>query len=141
MYTIKKEGAEVLREQALKVDVVDSSCIRLINEMTRMMIKAGGCGLAAPQIGISKAIIITIPGRAFINPEIIQHGEGMEKMTEGCLSCYEKVEVERWKEIEVKYTNMQGIERVEKFSGMFARIIQHEVDHLKGKLIVDYKNV
>lgn len=144
MYKITKRE-EVLRSPVYPIPTIDKPIMTLIVDMIRTMKANGGCGLAAPQIGIAKALVIaTIQDKyhiAFINPRITWRSEEVEKMEEGCLSCTERVVVERAKEIEVSYTSFQGILKLEKFKGIDARILQHEIDHLNGKLIVDYKEI
>lgn len=110
-------------------------------------------GLAAPQIGITKRIIaFRVKGfgekrkirpddfEVLINPRITQARGEKEKMAEGCLSCPEiQVEIDRFPEIKVRGLNAQGEKVNKKYLDYVARIIQHEIDHLDGKLIVDYE--
>ena len=110
-------------------------------------------GLAAPQIGISKRIIAfrtrkldektRIRGEedydVLINPRITQSRGEKEKATEGCLSCPEiNVEVSRFSEIKVRAYNIHGKKINKRYTGFLARIVQHELDHLDGKLIIDH---
>jgi peptide deformylase len=110
-------------------------------------------GLAAPQIGITKRIIaFRVKGfgekrkirpddfEVLINPRITQTRGEKEKMTEGCLSCPEiQVEIERFPEIKVRGLNAHGEKVSKRYLDYVARIIQHEIDHLDGKLKVDYE--
>ena len=107
--------------------------------------KGGGAGLAAPQIGINKRIILCTFTRKIedlepmINPEYQPIGTTREEAWEGCFSvplCFAKIS--RWQAIEVSYYNSQGSKLQKKLQGTAARIYQHEYDHLEGKLIVDH---
>lgn len=110
-------------------------------------------GLAAPQIGISKRIIV-FRNKGFddkekvkpsdfevlVNPRITQARGEKVTMTEGCLSCPEiQVEVSRFPEIKVRALNAQGEKISKRYQDYVARVVQHELDHLEGKLIVDYE--
>lgn len=101
-------------------------------------------GIAAPQVGESLRIIAikdhsaTPIKRIMFNPQVIAR-DGKKRMTEGCLSLPGKsVEIKRTKRITVRYQDIEGQEITEKFSGLAARIILHEIDHLDGKLMTDY---
>ena len=109
-------------------------------------------GLAAPQIGISKRMVIfknkNLDERGgvksekdydvLINPRITQSRGDIDKMTESCLSCPDvSVEVTRYKEIKVKAYDREGEKINKRYAGFLARVVQHELDHLDGKLIID----
>ena len=111
-------------------------------------------GLAAPQIGISKRTVVFRTTKfdektqikndkeydVLINPRITQSRGEREKMTEGCLSCPEiNVEVSRFTEIKVRAYDIHGNKTNKRYTGFLARIVQHELDHLDGKLIVDHE--
>ena len=101
----------------------------------------GGIGLAAPQIGSPIQIIVADIGEGavkIINPRVIK-SKGEDRLTEGCLSLPDiSVDIKRFCEIWVEALNEKG-ERIEvKAKGLLARVIQHEIDHLKGRLIIDY---
>ena len=107
--------------------------------MYKTMTRAGGIGLAAPQVGISKRIcVIKVKTPLYlINPTIVKK-RGKVKSYEGCLSFPNKiVGVWRYKNIEVAFDNMQGERKKFKAKGLSARCIQHEMDHLEGILFVD----
>lgn len=123
---------------------------RLAEDMVRYIKNPdnGGVGLAAPQIGVNKRIIAVSLLRdgddenyrtiAMINPEITEHTEEMECDSEGCLSIPgENGEVDRWKRIKVAYIDSSLRQQSMLLSGLAARIIQHEVDHLDGILFTD----
>lgn len=100
-----------------------------------------GIGLAAPQVGIPKRVIIADIGEELItmmNPEILT-GFGEDFLKEGCLSVPDTfVSIKRRQSIWVKYLNKKGNEQECELNGLTARVIQHEVDHLNGVLIIDY---
>ena len=104
----------------------------------------GALGIAAPQVGVHLRIIAIKDNsanpikRIMLNPEVIAR-DGKKRMTEGCLSLPGKsVEIKRSKRITVRYQDIEGNEITEKFSGLAARIVLHEIDHLNGKLMTDY---
>lgn len=140
---IIKLGDERLRKKSEDIEEVDGSILRLIKNMKETLKKSKGVGLAAPQVGINKKIIIVKPQKemyVFINPVITYKGGKMEKDTEGCLSVPgEWIDIERFTEIEVEFTGEDGDRYKVKAEDFFARIIQHECDHLDGILIVDKK--
>ncbi|MDD5376997.1 MAG: peptide deformylase [Candidatus Gracilibacteria bacterium] len=123
---------------------------RLADDMVRYIKNPenGGVGLAAPQIGVSKRIIAVSLLRdgddenyrtiAMINPEIVDHTEETECDNEGCLSVPgEHGDVDRWKRIKVSYIDSSLRPQSMLLSGLAARIVQHEVDHLDGILFTD----
>lgn len=131
----------VLREHANHVNNVDSAIHDLIKGMSRIMYRNQGIGLAAPQVGLLQRVMIADIGEGLIslvNPDIIQQ-EGFENSEEGCLSLPEiHVDISRSQSISVKGINSAGNEIVLDLSGLMARVIQHEIDHLNGVLIIDY---
>ncbi len=122
------------------MEEVDESLERLIKDMAETMYDAPGVGLAAPQIGVNRQVVVYDVGeglQVLLNPEIIDRGEE-EESAEGCLSVPgdERV-VKRANWIRVRGLNRRG-ERIEKeFSGFPAQVLQHEIDHLQGQLIVN----
>jgi peptide deformylase len=133
-----------LRTVAEPVTEVDDSIRQLIDDLFETMYEAPGIGLAATQVDVHKRVLVidTSEGRddprAFINPEII-HRDGIETMEEGCLSVpgiYEKVE--RADRVRVRTLDRDGSTREEELEGLTAVCLQHEMDHLEGKLFVDY---
>ncbi len=145
MYRIRYIGDPVLRKKGEPVTVFDKALQKFAEEMIEIMREEDGIGLAAPQIGISKQILVTdaselIDGeypRVFINPELIEtFGESV--MEEGCLSIPGvREEVTRPEKIILKYQNERGETFTEEYSDWMARILQHEIDHLNGILFVD----
>lgn len=140
IYQIVKEGDPVLREIAKEVPEITPNVIRLLDNMADTMYDANGVGLAAPQIGISKRIIVVDVGEGIIeliNPEIIAE-EGTEIDAEGCLSVPgAQGEVMRSAKVTVRGLNRDGKTVKVTGSGLLARALQHEIDHLNGILFID----
>lgn len=135
---------ERLRTKAKRVEKITSKHQRLLDDMLETMYEAPGIGLAATQINVHEQIIVIDISEnkndpyCLINPEIIAHS-GKEIMEEGCLSVPETYgEVERADSVVVKYTDRKGNEVKLETDGLLAVCIQHEIDHLQGKLFVDY---
>lgn len=138
---IKKYPDAILRKKCEAVRAVTAQEKRIFENMLFTMHTFKGIGLAAPQIGLVKQLIVADIGEGVIklaNPEIIS-SSGSDRMVEGCLSIPERaVEIKRFYEVIVRGLNEKG-ERVEiEARGLLARVLQHEIDHLRGKLIVDY---
>ena len=140
---IIKIGDERLRKVSEEVHVIDESILKLIKNMKDTLKKSGGVGLAAPQVGVNKRIILVKPQKevyVFINPFFISKGGKMEIDAEGCLSVPGKwIDIERYSEISVEFMGEDGEIYKVQAKDFFARIIQHEADHLDGILIVDKK--
>ncbi len=133
-----------LRTRARKVDTVDERLRTLVDDLLETMYQAPGIGLAATQVNIhQRVLVIDISSeqdepRVFINPEILE-ATGHEEMDEGCLSVpgiYERVQ--RANRIRVQALDRQGEAFELEAEGLLAVCIQHEIDHLDGKLFVDY---
>lgn len=137
---IKKAGDPVLREKCQPIETFDRKLRLLLSNMADTMYKADGVGLAAPQIGLSIEVVVIDVGEGIIeliNPKIIER-EGMVEDTEGCLSVpgiYGTVE--RSERVVVEYQNRFGKKRTLEGTGLLARAIQHELDHLDGVLFID----
>ncbi len=136
----------VLKQKAQPVAVVDDSIRTLIKDMFESMYAADGVGLAAPQIGVLKNVIVldTTPRQpeskplAMVNPEILSL-EGKCSYKEGCLSVPGEAEdVERAAVVTARYLDEEGVERTITADGLLAIAIQHETDHLKGVMFVDH---
>lgn len=133
---------KILRKTAeTALDLKDRELKSLIKKMRQIMQDSNGIGLAANQIGISKRIFVAaIESRfyAFINPKITQVSKEKESMVEGCLSLPGVTGVvERPRKITIEGFNSSGKKIKMKAWGLLARIFQHEVDHLEGKLFID----
>lgn len=139
---IKGENTEVLRAVAVPVAQVTKDIVKLIKNMEETVNKAEGLGLAAPQIGQSvRVCLVMLHGKMtpMINPEILWKSEETSVMTEGCLSLPKiEVDVERPVEVTIKYTDKKGQEQERRLHDLDAKVMQHELDHLNGVLIVDY---
>ncbi len=137
---IKKAGDVVLKQQAQPVARIDKQIRTLLDDMAQTMYKANGVGLAAPQVGQSIQVVVIDVGEGLIelvNPEIVRM-EGSETDTEGCLSVPEIYgDVERAAKVSVKYLNRQGKHHRITATGLLARCLQHEIDHLHGRLFID----
>lgn len=136
-----------LRHKASSVECVDNAIRSLMDDMLETMYASQGCGLAATQVGIDKRIIVMDlshhyperPPYQMVNPEILWKSDAMSLFNEGCLSVPEQTaEILRPSEITIRYLDSQGISHEEKVDGFFATCVQHEIDHLNGKLFIDY---
>jgi len=136
----------ILKKKASPVSQVDDSIRSLVNDMFETMYAADGVGLAAPQIGVLKQVLVldTTPRQpeskpvAMINPQIIAK-EGTTRYSEGCLSVPgEAEEVDRAARVTVKFLDVSGREQTIEADGLLAVAIQHETDHLQGTMFVDY---
>ena len=146
MYRIRIIGDDVLRKVAREVTEFDESLHNLAHEMLDIMHDSEGIGLAAPQIGVSKRLIVIDISETnknfgpliFVNPVIVET-KGEIKMEEGCLSVPGvREDVLRPQQITLKYQTLSGEEKTEEHDELMARVIQHEIDHLNGILFVDY---
>lgn len=140
IFEIVKIGDEILRSKAAPVKKITPNVIKLLDNMRETMYGNKGVGLAAPQIGVSKRVIVVDVGDGLIeliNP-VITKMEGEEIDTEGCLSIPGVLgDVPRAYRVEVEGLNRLG-ERVEyRGEGFLARALQHEIDHLDGILFID----
>lgn len=143
---IRKYGSDVLRQVAEPVEEITDEIRQLANKMLRAMYDSEGVGLAAPQIGISKRIIVLdvdpydpdCEPIALINPEIVER-TGKEDSEEGCLSVPDvRGEVKRSENVTVEALDLDGKKVRIEATDLLARAIQHEIDHLNGVLFVDH---
>jgi peptide deformylase len=137
----------VLRRVAERVERVDDDLRRLADDMLETMYDAPGVGLAAPQVGISRRLIVLDVAKdeegkrplVMVNPEIVTLGDERDAHEEGCLSIPDvKVEIERPANLVVRYIDRAGAPQELVADGLLATVIQHEVDHLNGRLIIDF---
>ena len=138
----------VLRQKARKIDNINKEDIKIANEMMNLMMKAPGVGLAANQVGILKQIVtINFEDKEkrkekkyiLFNPKILSFSNETTIMEEGCLSLPEQyADIERPKKITLEYLDIKKKLIKKTVDGYEARILQHEIDHLSGKLFVDY---
>ncbi len=143
---IHQLGNAELRESAKRISKVDDSVRTLIKNMLHSMYSAKGIGLAAPQVGIHKQLLVidldienaATPPIVLINPEITEFGASLETYEEGCLSIpgvY--LNVIRPSIIKLNYRDEMGRPKKMNADGLLSRCIQHEMDHLNGVLFVD----
>lgn len=136
-------GDKTLRRKAKRVANVDDTIRTLCASLVNTMYQNNGIGLAAPQVGILKSIIVVdVKGEplVLINPEIVSKSTDTIAMEEGCLSIPgEYKDIRRPDRITVKYRDTKGRAHLECYTGLTSRIIQHEVDHLLGVLMLDYE--
>jgi len=138
---IRRYPEPILRKKSVQIHEVTPKETKLFEDMLLTMYTFNGIGLAAPQVGSPVQVVVADVGEGpirLLNPRVIKSkGEG--KLTEGCLSLPDiNVDIKRPDEILVEALNEKG-ERIEvKAKGILARVIQHEIDHLRGRLIIDY---
>ena len=136
-----------LKVKSEPVQHVDAYLAALMDDMLETMYLAPGVGLAAPQVGVTKRIIVIDVGKSeeereplrMANPEIVWESEDWSVYEEGCLSLPEYyADVERPEQVRVKYIDQTNTERELEAEGLLATCIQHEIDHLEGVLFVDH---
>ena len=142
---IVKYGDPVLRKKTAPVTEITDDIIQLAEDMLETMYAAPGVGLAGPQVGVSLQICVIdiVPeGKrnpiVLINPKVLS-GEDKVELEEGCLSfpkIYEKVK--RWNKVRVEYVDLKGDLKEVEVEGFLAKAFQHEIDHLNGKVFIDY---
>ena len=142
----------VLKKKAAKVEKVDDEIRQLLDDMLETMYADAGVGLAAPQVGVSKRIVVIDVEQEddeegnfckghplfLVNPEIIWHSDEQSCQFEGCLSVPEqRAEVDRYVKVRVHYQDYNGQEQEISADGLLAIALQHEIDHLDGILYID----
>jgi peptide deformylase len=143
MSFIKRLGEPVLKSRATPVDRFDDSLRSQVSRMAGIMDDSLGVGLAAPQLGVSQRLLVyrvgpDAPIIVLANPEVEWQSDESESLDEGCLSIPGiTVDVERPVYVRVRALDEEGADRTVEASGLEARVIQHEIDHLDGKLILD----
>lgn len=137
---VLKAGHPVLKQVAQPVDHVNKKMRAFIEDMAETMYKTDGVGLAAPQVGVSKRIIVVDDGnglQALINPQIIK-AEGSQWGPEGCLSVPGYFgDVERYEKVTITAIDPNNKKLRIEAEGFLARIFQHEIDHLEGHLFIE----
>ena len=136
-----------LKSVASPVEAFDKELSALADDMLQTMYEAPGIGLAAPQIGVGKRLLVMDcvkeEGAApqpmvLVNPEVTWSSDELNVYEEGCLSIPEQfADVERPAEVEVSWLDLEGKPKSERFDGLWATCVQHEIDHLNGKLFID----
>ena len=149
MLQMKLCGDFVLREKCAPVDAIDAEILQNMDEMVKMMSAQNGVGLAAPQVGVLKRFIVMMnpdTNKVFkmINPVILSRSSETVVMEEGCLSVLGPdglpvyANVTRPAVVTVQWTDEKGKQHTAEMSGLPARIVQHETDHLDGILFIDH---
>lgn len=137
-----------LKKVAAPVDDLSDSLRTLADNMLTTMYEAPGIGLAAPQVGIGKRLIVLDCEKgddaaprplAMFNPVVVAASDEMSTYDEGCLSIPDVyADVTRPEAVTVRWMDLNGAEQEETFDGLWATCVQHEIDHLEGKLFIDY---
>jgi peptide deformylase len=136
-----------LKKRCMPVEAVDDRLRALMSDMLETMYDAPGIGLAAPQIGVdARVVVMDCAGKdeppeplRLVNPEILWSSEETNDHEEGCLSIPEVFGlVTRPERVRVRWLDETGAEREAEFDGIRATCVQHEIDHLNGKLFIDY---
>lgn len=135
-------GNPILKQVAEPVTEFNKDLKYLVEQMKKTMYEANGVGLAAPQVAVSKRIFVADDGESgfeeYINPVWEPIGEEKNIDVEGCLSVPDLYgEVERYSQVTVKYQDKHGKKHQKKVSGLLARCVQHETDHLNGILFIE----
>jgi peptide deformylase len=137
----------LLRQVSVPVEQVDDSVRKLMDDMLETMYAAPGVGLAAIQVGVPKRLLVLDVGGegeerkplCMVNPVVLALGAEKRVYEEGCLSIPDvRVEIERPTTLRVRYLDRTGKTQEHDAEGLMATVIQHEIDHLNGKLIIDY---
>ena len=133
---ILKENHKLLRTKAKRIDRIDDTVRNIAANMIRTMLDNNGIGISGNQVGILKRIIVVLINdqpKVMINPEVMSFSEETCVENEGCLSFPEQFyDIERPKNVKVKYRSMSGHPVIESYDGITARCILHEIDHLDG---------
>lgn len=140
-YPIRVFGDPVLRQTAREIETIDGTLVSLVESMVETMYAAPGVGLAAPQIGIAKRLFVYDAGdgpKTAINPEIVE-SKGTWVYDEGCLSVPGlSFEIERPDTVTFQARDLDGNEIVFETDEFLSRVLQHEMDHLNGVLLLDH---
>lgn len=141
---IKVFPEPVLRKKAKRIDLITQRHSDILSEMARVMYDSSGIGLAAPQVGIDESMIVIDIGQGLyklINTKIVKR-RGFQAIEEGCLSVPGiSIKVRRAKKVWVKAQDDSGKDVDIEAEGLLACVFQHEIDHLNGKLIIDYASL
>ena len=135
-----------LKKPCEPIAEVTAELAQLAADMLETMYDAPGVGLAAPQVGVMKRILVMDcikdgppEPMVLINPSVVWASEDLSSYEEGCLSIPDQyAEVKRPAQVKVRWTGLDGAEQERQFEGLWATCVQHEIDHLDGKLFIDY---
>ncbi len=147
--TLRYYGDPILRRRAEDVTDFDAGLREFAQAMIETMQLEAGVGLAAPQVGVEKRVLIALQMSSpddedaapivMVNPEVTGRSKGTWVMEEGCLSIPGiRGDVTRAERVQVRYQDLDGVEHVVDAEGMYGRVLQHEIDHLDGRLFIDY---
>jgi peptide deformylase len=137
----------LLRKKSALIERIDEDVRKLADDMLQTMYEAPGVGLAAVQVGVARRLIVLDTAKGdeppnplvMINPEIVSLGSEMNVHEEGCLSIPDvRIDIERPAAATVRFLDRDGKQREIAADGLLATAVQHEIDHLNGKLIVDF---
>jgi peptide deformylase len=137
----------ILRKVSAPIERMDSETRRLADDMLETMYAAPGVGLAAVQVGVPRRLIVLDTAKGdeppnplvMANPEIVWRGKEMHEHEEGCLSIPDvRIDIERPSSVTVRFLDREGKQREITADGLLATAVQHEIDHLNGKLIIDF---
>lgn len=148
MLRIRLFGDPVLRKPAEEIETVDDEVRGLAAEMVETMHGASGIGLAAPQVGVMRRLLVMLPMKDFddreaepivmVNPSVEHRSKERSTFEEGCLSLPGiQEQVTRPREVECAFLDLEGRQQTIRFSGLASHIVQHEIDHLDGLLLID----
>jgi peptide deformylase len=142
--TVLQDPTPILREKSQPIQKITADIKKLAEDMLETMYAANGVGLAAPQVGHPVQLIVIDPSaernlpQVLINPRLESHSKSTIERIEGCLSCRGfEGKVTRYEKVTVQAKNLSGKSVKLKAEGLLARVLQHEIDHLKGILIKD----
>ena len=135
-----------LKKPCEPIAAVSAEICALASDMFETMYEAPGIGLAAPQIGVMKRLIVMDcikdgppEPMALLNPQVLWSSEDLGSYEEGCLSIPDQyAEVKRPSSVKVGWIDLEGVPQERLFTGLWATCVQHEIDHLNGKLFIDY---
>jgi peptide deformylase len=147
--TLRFYGDPILRRQMPAVEVYDDRLREFAEAMVETMHRESGVGLAAPQVGVERRVLVALQMDSpddddakpivMVNPEITARSHDTWVFEEGCLSIPGiRGDVTRPETVTVRYRDVDGREHTIEATGMFGRVVQHEIDHLDGKLFIDY---
>jgi peptide deformylase len=137
----------ILRKISAPIERVDAEVLRLADDMLQTMYEAPGVGLAAIQVGVPKRLFVLDVSEkddekhplTFFNPEIVRLGDTLRSHEEGCLSIPDfRLDIDRPASLTLSYVGRDGKKHMLEAEGLLATAIQHELDHLNGKLIIDF---
>ncbi len=137
----------ILRQKSENVEKVDANVAQVLADMLETMYAANGAGLAGPQVGLLKRMVVIDAARRgeapqpfkMVNPRIVWHSDDMQECQEGCLSIPNQyAPVERYHAVHVEYLDENGKAQKLEAEGFLAVAVQHELDHLDGVMFIDY---